>query len=50
MRMKEMVIKLKSTWLLNKFFLSAPHEMDTEQYGEYAYWCWDDEGQRATVR
>ena len=24
-----------SSWLLNKFSLSAPYEM----YGEYAYWC-----------
>ena len=28
-----------SSWLLNKFSLSARQEMYMEQYGEYAYWC-----------
>ena len=38
MRTKEMIIKEKSFWLVNKFSLSAPKEMYKEQYGEKAYW------------
>ena len=40
MRMKKMITKLISSWLLNKFSLSAPLEMYREQYGEYAHWCY----------
>ena len=39
MRIKEMITNSRSSWLLNKFSLSAPQEMYREQYGEYAYWC-----------
>ena len=28
-----------STWLLNKFSLLAPREINGEQYREYLYWC-----------
>ena len=38
-RIKEMINKYTSFWLLNKFSLSAPWEMYREKYGEYAYWC-----------
>ena len=39
MRRKEMITNKRSSWLLNKFSLSAPEEMYREQCGEYAYWC-----------
>ena len=39
MRIKEMITDYRSSWLLDKFSLSAPKEMHKEQYGEYAYWC-----------
>ena len=39
MRVKRMITKLTSLWLLNKFSLSASFEMYGEQYGEYAYLC-----------
>ena len=29
-------------WFLNTFSLSAPYEMFKEQYGEYAYWYFDE--------
>ena len=38
MRIKEMITNWKSSWLLNKFSLSAPQEMYKQQYGEYTYW------------
>ena len=39
MRMKERITTQRGSWLLNKFILSAPWEIYTEQYWEYAYWC-----------
>ena len=39
MRVKRMITKLTSLWLLDKFSLSASFEMYGEQYEEYAYWC-----------
>ena len=30
--------KLRSSWMLNKFSMSASSEMYGEQYEEYAYW------------
>ena len=41
---KEMITNLRRSWLLSKFFLSAPLEMYREQYGEYAYWCYGVKG------
>ena len=38
-RIREMVTNCRSSWLLNKFSLSAAYKMHREQYGEYAYWC-----------
>ena len=39
MRIKEMINRYRSSWLLSdKFSLSAPQEVYREQYGEYAYW------------
>ena len=38
-RVEEMITNFSSSWLLNKFSLSASLEMYGEQYGEYAYWC-----------
>ena len=29
----------RGSWLLNKFILSAPWEIYTDQYWEYVYWC-----------
>ena len=37
-RIKEMIHNLGSSWLLDKFSLSAPYKMYWQQYGEYAYW------------
>ena len=37
---KEMITNSRSSWLLNKFSLSAPQEMCKKQKGEYAYWCY----------
>ena len=37
-RIKEIITNLRSSWLLNKFSLSAPYEMFREYYREYAYW------------
>ena len=39
-----MITNLRRSWLLSKFFLSAPLEMYREQYGEYAYWCYGVKG------
>ena len=39
MRIKEIIIILGTSWLLNKFSLHAYEEMYREQYEEYAYWC-----------
>ena len=37
-RIKELITKSRSSWLLGKFFLEIlPLEMCREQYGEYAY-------------
>ena len=36
-RIEEMITILSSSWLSNKFSLSASLEMQGEQYGEYAY-------------
>ena len=36
-RIEEMITILSSSWLWNKFSLSASLEMQGEQYGEYAY-------------
>ena len=38
MRIKEMITNSRSSWLLDKFSLSARYEMYDEQYGEYEYW------------
>ena len=43
-RIEEMITKSSSSWLLNKFSLSASLEMYGEQYEEYAYWCWGVKG------
>ena len=40
MRIEEMITNLSSSWLLNKFSLSASLEMYREQYGEYAFRCY----------
>ena len=37
-RIEEMITNWRSSWLLNKFSLSASLEMYGEQYEEYAYW------------
>ena len=37
MRIEEMITNQSSSWLRNKFSLSASLEMYKEQYGEYAY-------------
>ena len=39
MRIKEIIINWRTSWLLNEFSLPAHWEMYREQYGEYAYWC-----------
>ena len=44
MRLEDMITKSSSSWLLNKFSLSASLEMYGEQYEEYAYWCWGVKG------
>ena len=38
MRIKEMIINWRTSWLLNKFSFPAHQDMYGEQYGEYAYW------------
>ena len=38
-RVKEMITNYRSSWLLNKFSLSASLKICRYQYGEYAYWC-----------
>ena len=39
--MKETISNLKSSWLLDKFSLSAPLKTYREKYGKsvYQYWC-----------
>ena len=39
MKIKEMIINWRTSWLLNKFSSPAHQEMYEEQYREYAYWC-----------
>ena len=38
MRIKEMIINWRTSWLLNKFSLPTHWEMYRELYGEHAYW------------
>ena len=38
MRIKEIIINWRTSWLLNKFSFPAHQEIYGEQYGEYAYW------------
>ena len=38
-RIKQITTNWRSSWMLNKFSLSASWEMSRGQYGEYAYWC-----------
>ena len=38
-RIEEMITNLRSSWLLNKFSLSAPQEKYREQYREYLNEC-----------
>ena len=44
MRIKEMIINWRTSWLLNKFSLPAHKEIYREQYGEYAFWYWGVKG------
>lgn len=39
LRIKEMITNWRSSWYLNKFFLSVPNEVFGEQNGEYAHQC-----------
>ena len=43
-RIEKMIINLRSSWLLNKFSLSASKEMYRAQYEEYVFWCWGVKG------
>ena len=44
MRIKEMIINWRTSWLLNKFSLPAHKEIYREQFGEYAFWYWGVKG------
>ena len=49
MRMMKRITTQRGSWLLNKFILSAPWEIHTEQYWEYAYWCQGVKGQDSVL-
>ena len=49
MRIKEMIINWRTSWLLNKFSLLAHKEIYREQYGEYAFWYKGEKGKRHHV-